>query len=390
VRREHEELIDYLLGELPLDRSREVAERIARDPDAAADRDLYEESLQLIRAAAATGWEARRGRARLVWLRPALAAAAVIALVVTGTFLLNGGHHAHTVYDPDGAIGYARAEETDAAGAVRVPPTATEVVVRTGSVEVAVIGSESWYTLGPGETVPLGSDVKTPAEGGARLDLPDGGIVFLPGLSEVRVRAHQRGGIALRLLHGATCAVAGPRPLYLAVHETDLILRLRAGAALLRRRPTDAVALRGELDLLLENGRRFRVPEAERLPAACAKEPATKPVGDDELELDWYRDLVFEPGWHVEELKLDADGRCKPRWCTGPDTMLYLRIVPPASGTLRISFGGEPREFALRADSELRLRLRTADLGPGPVLQVTPAAGLKEARVFGAKPRPVR
>ena len=115
MRREREELIDYLLGELPLEQSRDVAERIARDPDAAADRDLYEESLRLIRAAAATGWETRPGRARLVWLRPALAAAAVIALVLGGTFFLNGGHHAHTVYDPDGAVGYARAEETDAA-----------------------------------------------------------------------------------------------------------------------------------------------------------------------------------------------------------------------------------------------------------------------------------
>ena len=67
--------------------------------------------------------------------------------------------------------------------------------------------------------------------------------------------------------------------------------------------------------------------------------------------------------------------------------MLYLRLVPPAAGALRISFGGEAREFTLRRDSELRLRLRLSDLGPGPVLQVTPAAGLEEARVFGAKPR---
>jgi len=387
VTREREELIDYLLGELPLERSRDVAERIARDPEAASERDLFEESLRVIRAAAATGWEARRGRARLIWLRPALAAAAVIALVVTGTFLLNGGHHAHTVYDPDGAIGYARAEETDAAGSVFLPARGDGITVRAGKVEVAAIGSDRDYPLEPGETVPLGSDVKSTAEDCARLDLPDGGIVFLRPLSTVRLRAHQQGGIALRLIDGVACTVAGPRPLHLAVHETDLILRLRNGAALLRKRPAEAVALRGQLFLLLEDGKRFRVPEAELLPAACAKAPATKPVADGELDLDWYRDLVFQPGWFVEELQLDEDGRCKPTWCTGPEAMLYLRLVPPASGALRISFGGEPREFALHSDSELRLRLRLRDLGPGPVLHVTPAAGLKEARVFGVQPR---
>jgi hypothetical protein len=386
VKREREELIDYLLGELPLEQSRDVAERIARDPDAAADRDLYEESLRLIRAAAATGWETRPGRARLVWLRPALAAAAVIALVVCGTYFLNGGHHAHTVYDPDGAVGYARAEETDAAGAVHAAATGTGITVRRGGVDIAAIGSDRDYPLGQGETVPLGSDIKTSAVGGARLDLPDGGIVFLRPLSTLRVRAHQQGGVALRLLDGVACTVAGPRPLHLAVHKTDLILRLRNGAALLRKRPSDAVALRGELFLLLEGGQRFRVPEAERLPAACAKAPATEPVRDDALDLDWYRDLVFQPGWHVEELTLDQDGRCTPTRCTG-DAMLYLRLVPPAAGPLRISFGGEAREFVLHRDSELRLRLRLRDLGPGPVLQVTPAAGLKEARILQATPR---
>ncbi|MHC4974716.1 MAG: anti-sigma factor [Planctomycetota bacterium] len=386
MKREREELIDYLLGELPLERGRAVAERIARDPDAAADRDLYEESLGLIRAAAAEGWETRRGRARLVWLRPALAAAAVIALVVGGTFLLNGGHHAHTVYEPDVAVGYARAEETDAEGSVFSPARGDGITVRTGKVSVAAIGSEREYALGQGEIVPLGSDVMTSAEGGARLDLPDGGIVFLNTFSTVRVRAHQQGGIALRLLDGVACTVAGPRPLHLAVHETDLILRLRRGAALLRRRPADAVALRGDLFLLLENGERFQVPEAERLPAACAKEPATETVTDEDLDLDWYRDLVFRPGWQVEELELDEAGRATPT-CTGADAMLYLRIVPPAAATLRISFGGEPREFALRPDSELRLRLRLRDLGAGPELAVTPTAGLKEARILAAAPR---
>ena len=179
MKREREELIDYLLGELPPERSREMAERIARDPEAASERDLCEESLKVIRAAAATGWEARRGRARLVRLRPALAAAAVIALVVAGTFFLNGGHHAHTVYDPDGAVGYARAEETDALGAVVAPPRGDGITVRVGKVEIAAIGSDRDYPLEPGETVPLGSDVKSTAEGGARLDLPDGGIVFI-------------------------------------------------------------------------------------------------------------------------------------------------------------------------------------------------------------------
>jgi hypothetical protein len=306
---------------------------------------------------------------------------------VAGTFFLNGGHHAHTVYEPDGAVGYARAEETDALGMVFAPPRGDEITVRLGKVEIAAIGSDRDYPLEPGETVPLGSDVKSTAEEGARLDLPDGGIVFLRPLSTVRIRAHQQGGTALRLLDGVACTVAGPRPLHLAVHETDLILRLQSGAALLRKRPAEAVALRGKLLLLLENGQRFEVPEAERLPAACAKAPATKPIRDAELDLDWYRDLVFRPGWHVEELTLDEDGRCTPTPCTDPGAVLYLRLVPPAAGALRISFGGEAREFVLRRDSELRLRLRLRDLGPGPVLRVTPFAGLEEARVFAAKAR---
>jgi hypothetical protein len=386
VKREREELLDFVLGELDPERGRHVAERIARDPEAAADRDRYEEAVRLVRAAAAAGWEApARGRARLYRLRPALAAAAIIAAVALGIFLTSGRHHPATVYEPDVALGYARAEETDARGAVREPSTAQSCRLRLGEVEIAAIGSDRDYPLRRDEPIPLESEVKNSAEGGARIDLPDGGILFLGELSTVRLRRHRQGGLALRLLDGAACTIAGRRPLHLAVDGTDLLLRQESGAALLRKRPAEVVALRGDLLLLLEEGRRFRVPEAERLPAACAKEPATTAVRDEELDLDWYRNLVFAH-WKVQELKLDAAGR-SGMLGAGPEAMLYLRLVPPATGTLTITYGAEPREFALHREVPLRLRLRLSDLGPGPTLVVAPVQGLKEARLLEVEPR---
>ncbi|MGH7162378.1 MAG: hypothetical protein ACREID_02755, partial [Planctomycetota bacterium] len=83
------ELIDFLLGELPPERAREMEELHARDVEASRERDRYQKVCNLVRAAAAEGWDARvRARPRL--LRPLLAAAALVAAAV-GAFFLNGG-----------------------------------------------------------------------------------------------------------------------------------------------------------------------------------------------------------------------------------------------------------------------------------------------------------
>jgi hypothetical protein len=62
-------------------------------------------------------------------------------------------------------------------------------------------------------------------------------------------------------------------------------------------------------------------------------------------------------------------------------------VAPKRAGKLKVSFGGEPRAFALRRGVPFRLRLCLADLGPGPVLEVDPGDGIKEARLLDATPR---
>jgi hypothetical protein len=62
--------------------------------------------------------------------------------------------------------------------------------------------------------------------------------------------------------------------------------------------------------------------------------------------------------------------------------MLFLRLVPAASGRCEVSFGGATRSFELDAGTPLALRLRLEDLGPGPGLVVTPASAIRTARLF--------
>jgi len=383
MRPEREELIDFLLGELPAERHHAVADRVAGDPEAAAERDRLAEALAVLRVAAAEGWEAPPARARrLRLLRPALAAAALL-LVALGFLLLRGT--ADRVYEPDGAYGYLLPEETDARGRVPEPSTAPEYLLRAGAATVSALGSERDFPLQPGESFPADSDLKTPADSAARVDLPGGGILFLAPLTTVRLRLHQDGGAALRLMDGVACTVAGGTPLHLAVHETDLLLRQTSGAALLRETPAEVITLRGDLELLLAGNTTFRVPPGERLPAACAAAPRTVPATGDELELQWYRDLVYRTS-RSEDVAWERPGLSRPL-AYGPDTLVYLRFAPTARGTLRLSFGGEPRTFDLRAGAPLELRLRLKDLGPGPQLELAPADALKAARLFEAVPR---
>ena len=69
MKKEREELIDFLLGELPAEEARTVAGRISENPSTASERDELVQAIGLLRAAAAQGWEAKPA-ARLRWLRP--------------------------------------------------------------------------------------------------------------------------------------------------------------------------------------------------------------------------------------------------------------------------------------------------------------------------------
>jgi hypothetical protein len=375
--RERDDLLDHLLGELDPERAREVRARIARDPELAAQRDAYAEALELLREAARAGWEAPAARRRMRLLRPVLAAAAVL-LVAAGLLWLGGGVPRDAVYEPDEAYGYLLAEETDSAGRVPVPSTTGEPRVAAGTVDVAPLGSPEAHALGRGATFAFDTSIRARAGGAARVDLPRGGILFLDDGAHVALRRHQDGGTAMRVLDGTAAIVAGRAMVHVAVEGTDLILAVRDGAALLRATPAEAICLRGELRLVLGGGARFTVPPGRRLPAACAREPETAPATPRDLDLDWYRELVYGGGaW--TEVAWEEPGRSAPI-VADRGTLLYVEIEPAESGRLEVAFGAEPRVFALRAGRTFRLRLPLHDLGPGDRLTIDPAPTI--ARVF--------
>ncbi|MHC4933289.1 MAG: hypothetical protein ACYTGV_13985, partial [Planctomycetota bacterium] len=168
MKKEREELIDLLLGELDPERAYATEERIAADPGVAAERELYLEAIRLTRAAAAEGWPAGRGRLR--YLRPLVAAAAVLAVAV-GVFLLGGPTTPQTFFEPDGTFGYLLPEEVDSLGRVPDPSTTSTHTIRSGTVEVASLGSERFYDLKVGDEILPESEITAPAESGARIDL---------------------------------------------------------------------------------------------------------------------------------------------------------------------------------------------------------------------------
>jgi hypothetical protein len=379
VKQDHERLIDLLLHELEAGEARDLEARLDADPALAERRDEYARAIDLVREAADEGWQAPRSR--LVWLRPAVAAAAVV-LVVVGLFLMSGGPAAdETHFAPDTIFGYLRAEETNAAGQVPEPSTATQITLRAGLLEVAAIGSERAYALAEGEVIQPGTELRSQADSRVRVDLPHGGILFLGPVSTVQVRTRPDGATALRLKGGVACTVAGGRAVHLAVDGTDLLLRQNAGAAFLRFSPPEAVNLRGSLTLRHERGVEFDVPEGERLPAACANDPRTVPVTDDELALDWYRDLVYRE-WRVERVEWERPGVSRPLQA-GADTLLYLRLVPLRNGELELG----ARRFGLRRGGTLELRLPLADVLADGRLVVQPADAIREARLFEARSR---
>ena len=365
MNREREELLDFVLGEGP-----EPARR-----DAAAEAELRA-AIGVVRAAAAEGWGVR-GQRRV--LRPALAAAAVL-LIALAAFLLNGAAP-RAVYEPDVAFGVLLPEETDAVGPAPEAPPVPVPTMRAGAATFTVLGGDRGDPLGIGDEIPYESEVSTPkADAGARIDLPDGAILFVGPLSTVRVSRHQAGGPAVRVLEGVAATVAGRVPLHVAVHETDLLARQESGALLLRQTPGELIVLRGATDLLLADGERFRIPPGERLPAACAREPFTTAATATEMDLDWYLALAYGGGL-LADVTWEESGRSEPL-DAAPGTMLFLRLVPSANGRCEVSFGGAARSFELDAGSPLALRLKLEDLGNGPRLAVTPAAAIRDARLF--------
>jgi len=365
VNRDREELFDFILGE--------GAEPSCRDPEAEA---RIRAAIDALRAAAAEGWGVR-GR-RLPLLRPALAAAAVL-LVAVLAFLLNRAAP-RAVYEPDMAFGVLLPEETDASGLAPGAPPVSVPTMRAGKATLSPLGGARADPLASGDEIPYDSEVKTPADEGARIDLPQGGILFVGPLSTVRLRRHEAGGPALRLLEGVAATVAGAGPLNLAVHETDLLLRQESGALLLRQTPGEVIAMRGETELMLGGGKLFRVPPGERLPAACVREPFTTPATATELDLDWYLALAYGGG-SLADVTWEKPGTSEPlRAPRG--TMVFLRLEPVANGQAEVSFGGATRSFELDAGQPLALRFRLEDLGPGPHLVVSPASAIRESRLF--------
>jgi len=366
VNREREELIDFILGEGPE----------PEECDRAAEAELRA-AIAVVRTAAAEGWGAR-GR-RLVFLRPALAAAAVV-LVALAAFLLNGAGP-RAVYEPDVAFGVLLPEETDSSGTAPGAPPVPAPTMRAGKATFAPLGADRAEPLALGDEIPYESEVRTPAETGARIDLPQGGILFVGPLSTVRLRRHEAGGPALRVLEGVAATVAGSVPLHLAVHGTDLLVRQESGALLLRETPGEVITLRGSADLLLSGSESFPIPPGERLPAACVNEPFTTPATAMEMDLDWYLALVYGGG-EIDDVRWERPGTSEPLKDEPEGTMIFLRLVPVANGHCDLSFGGERRTYELDAGAPLALRFRLEDLGPGPRLVVSPANAIHEARLF--------
>jgi len=396
MRRPREELIDHLLGELAPDRSEAVEAQLEHDADLRAEFELLREARDLVREVAAEGWPARRrGRGRLI--RIVTAAAAVIALAV-GTMFLNGDMDVRSsYYEPDVALGFLRGEETDSAGSVRGAlgsETAKGYRVRHGNVVVAKAGSDEEFTLSAGALIAPNSEVSVAGEGGARIDLPGGGTLFLGPLSTILLRERDDGAPALRLMTGVAATVPNAKPVHLAVDRTDLLVTQSSGAMIARQSPGEVVNLRGGV-VLETNGAQFPVPVLHRLPASCAAAPETVPVCDLDLELDWYRELTYSR-YESRDIKWQSsgDGHAHAELSkSNAGALLYLRLEPTENGDLIVRFGetGESYTemvFPVRKGMMFRYRAPVPD-GATRVDLSFPGAPrmIREARVVSATPR---
>ena len=382
-----ERLVDFLLGELPEGQAQAVSRELGSDPAAAAERDRYKEAIALLRCAAGEeAWAPKRAPGRVLALRTGVAAAAVL-LVAVGLFWSHrGGSVPDRIFEPGAALGALLPEEVGADGSFTPTHDGIGYRLSAGAVTSAALGARQVHPLTPGSVIVEESELTCAAEGGARIELPHGGLLFLRPLTTVQLRRRADGRVALRLLAGDAATVVGTQPIHLAVDDTDLLLTQSAGATLLRRQPSDAVCLRGMLNLHTESGGRWRVPEGERLPAACAHEPETDRMDVETLDLEWYFALLYESA-RSRNVRWKGSGISLPIEATDT-TLLYLRLEPKQSGDCTIAFGdGAGRTFKLVGSHCFELRVPIKSLGAGPTLRITPGFTVEQARLFDVTPR---
>jgi len=378
------ELIDFLLGELPDDRAAAWEERLRREPELAREAELYRRSIGILREAArGAAWAPARATGWRVALRIGVAAAALLLVAIGVFWMERGGPARDRVFEPDGVYGALWPEELGADGRTRPAPQADGYRVLRGAVSVGAIGARARHPLRPGDPVLEESELSCGNDEGACLALPHGGLLFLRPLSTVQLRARADHRAALRLLSGVAATVAGDEPIHLAIDGTDLLLTQAGGAALLRRQDADAICLRGRLDLHLVDGSTWRVEPGQRLPAACANAPESEPADVETIELDWYEALVGCAARRTT-VRLDAGGRSPPLKA-GAGALLYLALAPPSREAVDVvvRYGDGPgRTFRTSVGRGLEVRVPLASLGKGPVLRVTPANAVRQARLF--------
>ena len=396
-----DELIDFLLGELPEARAGKMRERLEREPELAREAAVYSDALGIVREAASEAeWAPATSHVLRFAARISLVAAALV-LVAVGVFWMERGNGvSERVFEPEAAYGALLPEELGADGEVflarRLTAPSREFPARRltapsregtayrlerGAASAAAIGARSVHALDLGDTILEESELSCGAEGGACISLPHGGLLFVRPLSTLQLRSRPDGHVALRLLSGTAATVVGDAPIHLAVDGTDLLLTQHSGAALLRHQESDAICLRGRLELHLEDGKLWPVPPGERLPAACARAPESEPYCAERLELEWYDALLGHRARH-QTIQLDKNGVSEPIHSTG-STLLYVRAESRETGKLRITFGeGEGRTFKFVGGKPLELRVPLRTLGSGPRLRIEPAAAAQQVRIF--------
>ena len=379
-----DDLIDYLLGELPEEQASAVAERLALDEGAARDCARYSEALSVLRKAASdASWAPVRPRATMLQLgvRVGFAAAALL-LIAVGLFWANrNGQAPARVFEPPTAFGALLPEELGADGRVAPQSTGSGYVLRQGGVAISSLGAQATHDLAPGAEILENSEITCGAEEGARIDLPDGGMLFLSPLATVQLRPRPDRHVALRLLAGDAATVVGGKPIHISVDGTDLLLTQTSGASLVRQKPGGAVCIRGHLELHAEDGSRWRVPEGERLPAACARAPESARASVEDLQLDWYLTLRYRD-CALKDIVWERKGVSAPIE-TRAGTLVYLRVEPAQSGTFDVRLGDGPgRAFELTRGRPFELRVPAKTLGSGTRLHVTPGVNVQQARLF--------
>jgi hypothetical protein len=379
------ELIDFLLGELPVDRAAALDERLAAEPEFAREAARYADALTVLRAAAREEAWAPARRTRRV-LQGAAAVAAVLLVAVGILWFGDRGSAPARVFEPDAVYGALFPEELGPDGGAIPRGSDDGFRVVRGAVSSGAIGARSRFPLEPGDAVPANVELACGIEQGALVSLPRGGLLFLGPLARVQLRPRPDGRAALRLEAGVAATVAGSEPIHVALDATDLLLTQHAGAALLRKSESDVLCLRGRLELHLASGGRWRIPVGHVLPAACAQEPESAPFSAQRIELDWY-DALYDRRADRTTIELSPDGRSEPLDAPG-DALLYASFATRAAGEVTVRFidgegvDGEGRTFRTAPDGTLEIRVPLRSLGDGPVLEIRPPEAVRQVRLL--------